>query len=197
VTGRPLADNEYADPPTSETATTPRAAAAAHVTPRHPNCWREQVVEGDLAGIPRDFRSAMNAVVMRRTPAAEQKQPTARERQQHCRSAANAGEAPFRASPLAAFPANASGTSADHRPLADDRVPCVQLTIRPTAGALAFTKSSHAGWPCGRFCFWCEAAIVSKPTVLSRAAPPGQTRPRRVRPGEPPGARSSPEAALR
>jgi len=95
VTGRPLADNEYADPPTSETATTPRAAAAAHVTPRHPNCWREQVVEADLAGIPRDFRSAMNAVVMRRTPAAEQKQPTARERQQHCRSAANAERRPF------------------------------------------------------------------------------------------------------
>jgi hypothetical protein len=43
---------------------------------------------------------------------------------------------------VGAFPANASGRSGDHRPLADDPVPCVQLTIGPTAGALAFTKSS-------------------------------------------------------
>ena len=41
------------------------------------------------------------------------------------------------------------------------RVPCVQLTIRPTASALVFTESSHAGWPCGRFCFWCEAGTPS------------------------------------
>jgi hypothetical protein len=69
----------------------------------------------------------------------------------------------LRASRLGAFGANASGRSGDRRPLADDRVPCVQLTIRPTAGALAFTKSSHAGWPCGRFCFWWRRCRTNHP----------------------------------
>ncbi len=40
---------------------------------------------------------------------------------------------------------------------------------------------------------WCRAATMSTPTPLSNAAAPGQTRPRRARPGEPPGARSSPK----
>jgi hypothetical protein len=38
-------------------------------------------------------------------------------------------------------------------------------------------KSSHAGWPCGRFCFWYEAATTSTLTLPSRPAASGQMGP--------------------
>ena len=43
--------------------------------------------------------------------------------------------------------------------------------------AQARRTSSHAGWPCGRFCFWCRAATMSTPTPLSNAAALGQMGP--------------------
>ena len=110
----------------------------------------------------------------------EQKQPPAREWQQDCRSATNEGAGASSFWRSRRVPANASGRSGDHRPLADDRVPCVQLTIRPTAGALAFTKSSHAGWPCGRFCFWCEPAVSGSFESVSATAGVERKQPRRA-----------------
>ena len=50
----------------------------------------------------------------------------------------------FRASRAGRVPANASGRSGDHPPLADDRVRCVQLTIRPNADALAIAQSRES-----------------------------------------------------